>query len=125
MYSIETNKFQHVKCYMLHVSMGKERSLHVCALVISGICVLVGRLFASTKSHFHKVVFTRGQRTERPGAPLKWNQRARQSWRGANQRSKRMAHILLVNKKNNPLMKRHFITSLGGYSRLNPRNKPP
>lgn len=109
MYSIKTNKFQHVKCYMLHVSMGKERSLHVCTLVISGICVLVGRLFASTKSHFHKVVFTRGQRTERPGAPLKWNQRARQSWSpGANQRSKRMAHILLVKKKKQPFNEKTF-----------------
>lgn len=34
---------------MLHASMGKERSLCVRVLVISGICVLAGRLFASTK----------------------------------------------------------------------------
>lgn len=57
---------------MLHASMGKERSLCVCALVISGMCVLAGRLFASTK-------FSQGRLYKRAEDRAAWGSTERKS----------------------------------------------
>lgn len=78
--------------------MGKERSVCVRALVISGICVLAGRLFASTKFSQGRLYKRAEDRAARGSTEMK--SKSQTVLGGAKQRSKRMAHILLVEKKN-------------------------
>lgn len=110
---------------MLHASMGKERSLCVRVLVISGICVLAGRLFASTKFSQGRLYKRAEDRAARGSTEMKSKS---QTVLGGGGRSSAAREWLIFywwrKKQKKTLMKRHFITSLGGHSRLNPVTNP-
>lgn len=86
---------------MLYVTCedGKgKKSMCVRALVISGICVLAGRLFASTKFSQGRLYKRAEDRAARGSTEMKSKSQTVLGG-GAKQRSKRMTHILLVEKK--------------------------
>lgn len=112
---------------MLYVTCedGKgKKSMCVRALVISGICVLAGRLFASTKFSQGRLYKRAEDRAARGSTEMKSKSQTVLGG-GAKQRSKRMTHILLVEKKTKKnFNEKTFHYALGGHSRLNPVTNP-
>lgn len=109
---------------MLHASMGKERSLCVRVLVISGICVLAGRLFASTKFSQGRLYKRAEDRAARGSTEMKSKSQTVLGGGEAAQQENGSYFTGGEKNKKKTLMKRHFITSLGGHSRLNPVTNP-